>query len=96
MILSNSKPLSTPFNFLKENYGDHKLSFFQLQNNRLYFTYEDDIIFIKAEVKTDSTIYISNQITFNTPNINWQFIDIYTKVDSNIIESWVAKDYKWS
>jgi hypothetical protein len=96
MILSNSKPLSTPFTFLQQHYGHHHLSFFQLQNNRIYFTYEDDIIFIKAEIGVDSLIYLSSQVTFNTPDINWQFIDIYTKADSNIIESWVAKDYKWS
>jgi hypothetical protein len=96
MILSNSPSLSTPFTFLQQHYGHHHLSFFQLQNNRIYFTYEDDIIFIKAEIGVDSLIYLSSQVTFNTPDINWQFIDIYTKADSNVIESWVAKDYKWS
>ena len=96
MVTSNSQPLSTPFTFLQQHYGNHQLSFFQLQNNRLYFTYEDDIIFIKAEIGVDSTIYLSPQITLNTPGINWQFIDVYTQADSNIIESWVAKNYKWS
>ncbi len=99
MILSNSPSLSTPFNFLKEHYGHHKLSFYQLQNNRLYFTYEDDIIFIKAEIAVDSLIYLSPQITLNTPDINWQFIEIFTNDPNNYgntIESWVARDYKWS
>ena len=96
MILSNSPSLSTPFTFLQHHYGHHQLSFFRLQHGSLEFFYEDDIIFIKAEIGVDSSIYLSSQITFNTPDINWRFIDIYTKIDSNIAEFWVAKDYKWS
>ena len=99
MILSNSPSLSTPFSFLKEHYGDHKLSFFQLQNGVLQFLYEDNNIYILAEVGADSTIYISNQITINTPNINWRLIEVVTNDfpnHGNTIESWVARDYKWS
>ena len=96
MILSNSKPLSTPFNFLKEHYGSYQLSFFQLQNGSLKFFYEDDTIYILAEVGADSTIYMAPQINFNTPDINWRYIDVYVHADDNTIESWVAKDYKWS
>ena len=62
MILSNSPSLSTPFSFLEEHYGDHKLSFFQLQNGDLYFLYEDNLIYIMAQIGADSKIYSSNQI----------------------------------
>ena len=99
MILSNSPSLSTPFSFLEEHYGDHKLSFFQLQNGTLKFLYEDDTIYILAEVGSDSKIYISNQITLNTPDINWRLIEVVTNEinnHGNTIESWVARDYKWS
>jgi len=94
MILSNSKPLSTPFNFLKEHYGDHNLSFFQLQNNIIRFIYLDDTITLIVDVNTDSII-INLPITLNTPKINFQHIQVINNKDE-IIESWVAKDYKWS
>jgi hypothetical protein len=99
MILSNSSSLSTPFNFLTEHYGHHKLSFHQLQNGSLEFFYEDSNIYISAEVGADSLIYMSPQITFNTPDINWRLIEVVTNGIDNYgvtIESWVAKGYKWS
>ena len=99
MILSNSPSLSTPFSFLEEHYGDHKLSFFQLQNGDLYFLYEDNLIYIMAQIGADSKIYSSNQITLNTPDINWRLIEVVTnEIDNhgNTIESWIARDYKWS
>ena len=96
MISSNSKPLSTPFNFLKEHYGSYQLSFFQLQNGSLIFLYQDDILYIRAEVGADSTIYMAPQINFNTSDINWRYISVHVHADDNTIESWVANDYKWS
>jgi len=99
MILSNSPSLSTPFTFLTKHYGHHKLSFHQLQNGSLEFFYEDNNIYILAEVGADSTIYMSPQITLNTPNINWRLIEVVTNDPNNYgntIESWVARDYKWS
>ena len=98
MILSNSKSLSTPFNFLKEHYGHYKLSFFQLQNNQLRFVFENDTLCVIADIATDSVI-LDSHINFNSPQINWRFIEISTYSDTNsyeIIESWVSKDYKWS
>ena len=98
MILSNSKSLSTPLNFLKEHYGHYNLSFFQLQNNQLRFVFENDTLCVIADIATDSVI-LDSHINFNSPQINWRFIEISTYSDTNsyeIIESWVSKDYKWS
>ena len=81
--------------FIKENFGHYKLSFFQLQNQRIDFIYEDHIGYIKAEVSIDSTI-LEPQIDFNTPGINWQLIEVFIYEDDNITVSYVSKDYKWS
>ena len=94
MILSNSKPLSTPLNFLKEHYGHYNLSFFNIQNNIIRFIYLDDTITLIVDVNTDSTI-INLPITLNTPKINFQHIQVINNKEE-IIESWVSKDYKWS
>ena len=94
MILSNSKPLSTPLNFLKEHYGHYNLSFLNIQNNIIRFIYLDDTITLIVDMNTDSTnIYLP--ITLNTPKINFQHIQVINNKEE-IIESWVSKDYKWS
>jgi hypothetical protein len=95
MVNPKHTPFTTTLDFIKENYGHYKLSFFQLQNNRAYFIYEDHIGYIRAEVSTDSTI-ITPQIDFNTPGIIWNAIEVFINEDDNITASWVCNDYKWS
>jgi len=95
MVNPKHKSFTTTFEFIKENYGNYKLSFFQLQNQRAYFIYEDHIGYIKAEVSIESTI-ITPQIDFNTPGIKFQNIEVYINEDDNITASWVCKGYKWS
>jgi hypothetical protein len=95
MVNPKHKSFTTTFEFIKENYGHYKLSFFQLQNQRAYFIYEDHIGYIRAEVSIESTI-ITPQIDFNTPGIKFQNIEVYINEDDNITASWVCEGYKWS
>ena len=95
MVNPKHSGYTTTLDFIKENYSHYKLSFFQLQNQRAYFIYEDHIGYIRAEVSIDSTI-ITPQIDFNTPGINWQSIEVFINEDDNITEYWVCNDYKWS
>ncbi len=95
MKTPNHAPFTTTLDFIKENYGSYKLSFFQLQKQSLYFIYEDHIGYIKAEISIDSTI-ITPQINFNTPNIIWKSINVFIYKDDNTTASYISKDYKWS
>lgn len=95
MVNPKHRGYTTTLDFIKENYGHYKLSFFQLQNQKVYFIYEDHIGYIKAEISMDSII-LTPQINFNTPNINFQNIEVYIKADDNITASWVCNNYKWS
>lgn len=81
--------------FIKENFGHYKLSFFQLINQRIDFIYEDHIGYIKAEVSIDSTI-LTPQIDFNTPCINWQYIEVFIYEEDQVTVDWVTPNYKWS
>ena len=95
MVNPKHAPFTTTLEFLKENYGQYKLSFTSYQNDIMVFTYEDHIGYIRAEVAIDSTI-ISPQIDFNTPGINWQNINVFIYEDDNTTASYIAPNYKWS
>ena len=95
MVNPKHAPFTTTLDFIKENYGHYQLSFFQLQNQRLLFIYEDHIGYIRAEVSIDSTI-ITSQINFNTPNIKWELIEVFIYEDDNTTVSYVSPNYKWS
>ena len=95
MVNPKHSGYTTTLEFIKENYGHYKLSFFQLQNQRPLFIYEDHIGYIIAEVSIDSTI-ITPQIDFNTPDIKWELIEVFIYEDDNTTASYVSPNYKWS
>ena len=95
MVNPKHSAFTTTLDFIKENYGQYKLSFASYQNDIMVFTYENSIGYIRAEVSIDSTI-ISPQIDFNTPGINWQNINVFIYEDDNTTASYVSPNYKWS
>ena len=95
MVNPKHSAFTTTLDFIKENYGQYKLSFTSYQNDIMVFTYENSIGYIRAEVSIDSTI-ISPQIDFNTPGINWQNINVFIYEDDNTTASYVSPNYKWS
>jgi hypothetical protein len=96
MVNPKHSAFTTTLDFIKENYGHYQLSFFQLQNNKLVFLYGDEVGYIKAEISSESLIYMSPQINFNTPDIKWEYIEVYLNADDNVTASWVSPNYKWS
>ncbi len=96
MVNPNHSGYTTTLEFIKENYGHYQLSFIQLQHQKLVFLYEDEVGYIMAEISSESLIYMSPQINFNTPGIKWELIEVYINEDDNITASWVSPNYKWS
>ena len=85
--------MNSQFSQLQKEFGHYKLTFIGLQNNLLHFSNNDLNTCVHCYIHPNSLI-TESYITLNTPNINWDSIEVINEVTTeithylNITENW--------